>query len=109
MVLVRTIDYYNAVENLFSDPSKFKLIYNDPTPTGLISLQRYLKEVNKSGKLPDAVYNNIRTKHEKIARAYGLPEVQKAFDDLPLFRLIIDTIGQPIVMLGNTCQKFYIH
>ena len=75
MVLARTIDYYNAVENLFPYPSKFKQIYNDPTPTGLTSLQRYLKEVNKSGELPDAVYNNIRPKQAKVARAYALPKV----------------------------------
>ena len=93
MVLVRTIDYYNTVENLFSDPSKFKQIYNDPTPTSLTSLQRYLKQLNKRGELPDAVYNNIRLKHAKIARAHGLPKVHKAFDDIPPFRPIIDTIG----------------
>ena len=93
VVLVRTIDYYNAVENLFSDPSKFKQIYNDPTPTRLTSLQRYLKQLNKRGELPDAVYNTIRPKHAKIARAHGLPKVHKAFDDIPPFRPIIDTIG----------------
>ena len=92
-MLFRTIDYYNAVENLFSDPSKFKQIYNDPTPTHLTSLQRYLKQLNKRGELPDAVYNNIRPKHAKIARAHGLPKVHKAFDDIPPFRPIIDTIG----------------
>ena len=40
VVLVRIIDYYNAVENLFSDPSKFRQIYNDPTQTHLASLLR---------------------------------------------------------------------
>ena len=40
VVLVRIIDYYNAVENLFSDPSKFRQIYNDPTQTHLTSLLR---------------------------------------------------------------------
>ena len=92
-VLVRTIDYYGAVENLFSNPSKFKQIYNYPTPTHLTSLQRHLKELNKRGELPDAVYNTIRPKHAKIARAHGLPKVHKAFDDIPPFRPIIDTIG----------------
>ena len=91
-VLVRTIDYYDAVENLFSNPSKFKQIYNYPTPTHLTSLQRHLKELNKRGELPDAVYNTIRPKHAKIARAHGLPKVHKAFDDIPFLRPIIDTI-----------------
>ena len=93
VVLVQTIDYYNAVENLFTDSSKFKQIYNGPTPTRLTSLQRYLKQLNKRGELPDAVYNTIRPKHAKIARAHGLPKVHKAFDDVPPFRPIIDTMG----------------
>ena len=101
VVLVRTIDYYNAVENLFSDPSKFKQIYNDPTPTRLTSLQRYLKQLNKRGELPDAVYNTIRPKHAKIARAHGLPKVHKAFDDIPPFRPIIDTIGTTHSSVGK--------
>ena len=73
-MLVRTIDYYNAVKNVFSDPSKFKQIYHDPTPTRLISLQIYLKQLNKRGELPNAVHKNIRPKHAKIARAHGLPK-----------------------------------
>ena len=55
-------------------------------------MQRYLKELNKRGELPDAVYN-ICPKHAKIARVNGLPKVHKAFDDIPPFRPIIDTIG----------------
>ena len=38
VVLVRTIDYYNAVENLFSDPSKFKQMYHNPILTPLTPL-----------------------------------------------------------------------
>ena len=49
-----------------------------PPPTRLTSLQRYLKQLSKSGELADAVYNNIRPKHAKIARAHGLPKVHKA-------------------------------
>ena len=50
VVLLRTIDYYNVVENLFSDQSKFKQIYNDPASTRLTSLPRYLKQLNKTGE-----------------------------------------------------------
>ena len=66
---------------------------NDPTLTRLTSLQRYLKQLNKREELPDAVYNNNRPKHAKIAGANGLPRVHKAFDDTPPFCPIIDTIG----------------
>ena len=92
VVLVRTIDYYTVVENLFLDTSNFKQIYNYPTPTPLTSLQRYHKQLNKRGELPDAVYNTIRPKQAKNARPYGLPRIHKVFHDSPLFRPIIDTI-----------------
>ena len=95
VVLLRTIDYYNAIENLFSDPSKFKQIYNDPTPTRLTSLQRYLKQLNKRGELTDGVYNNIHPKNAKIARAHGLPKVHKSFNDIPPFRLMQDMLMTP--------------
>ena len=49
-----------------------------PPPTRLTSLQRCLKQLSKRGELPDAVYNNIRPKHAKIARAHSLPKVHKA-------------------------------
>ena len=38
VMLFRTIDYYNAVENLFSDPSKFKQMYHNPILTPLTPL-----------------------------------------------------------------------
>ena len=56
-------------------------------------MQRCPKQLNKREELPDAVYNNNEPKHAKIARAYGLPKVHKAFDDIPPFCPIIDTIG----------------
>ena len=46
IVLTGTNDYYTAVENLFSDKSKFKEIHDDPTPARLSSIQRYLKKLN---------------------------------------------------------------
>ena len=85
----------------FPDPSKFKQIYNDPTPTGLTSLQIYLKEVKKSGELLDTLYNNIHPKHAKVPRAYGLPKVHQAFDDIPPFRPIIDTISTTHSCVGK--------
>ena len=60
---------------------------------GGIIEQLNLKQLNKRGELPDAVYNTIRPKHAKIARAHDLPKVHKAFDDVPPFRPIIDTMG----------------
>ena len=68
---------------------------------GGIIEQLNLKQLNKRGELPDAVYNTIRPKHAKIARAHGLPKVHKAFDDIPPFRPIIDTIGTTHSSVGK--------
>ena len=41
-MLIGINDYYAAVENLFSDKSKLKEIFHEPTPARLSSIQRYL-------------------------------------------------------------------
>ena len=48
--------------------------------------------MNKRGELKYAIYNTILPKHTKIARAHGLPKVNKAFDDIQPFHPIINTI-----------------
>ena len=85
VVLVRTIDYYSAVENLFLDKSKFK-IHDDPTPARLSSLQRYLKTLNNRNQLNDEVFKKIRPQNAKLARTHGVPKVHKTFNSIPSFR-----------------------
>ena len=48
--------------------------------------------MNKRGELKYAIYNTILPKHTKIARAHGLPKVNKALDDIQPFHPIINTI-----------------
>ena len=60
IVLIGTNDYYTTVENLFSDKSKFKEIYDDPTPARLSSIKRYLrKKFNNRNELNDEVFKKI--------------------------------------------------
>ena len=59
IVLIGTNDYYTTVENLFSDKSKFKEIYDDPTPARLSSIQRYLRKFNNRNELNDEVFKKI--------------------------------------------------
>ena len=42
IVLIGINDYYAAVENLLSDKSKLKEIFDEPIPARLSSIQRYL-------------------------------------------------------------------
>ena len=46
IMLLNANDYYNGVENFIQDKLKFKQILK--TPSGLTSVQRYLKKLNKS-------------------------------------------------------------
>ena len=97
VVLVRTIDYYSAVENLFLDKSKFK-IHDDPTPARLSSLQRYLKPLNNRNQLNDEVFKKIRPQNAKLARTHGVPKVHKTFNSIPSFRPLTSTLQeQPII------------
>ena len=59
IILIETNNYYTAVENLFSDKSKFKEIHEDPTAASLSSIQRYLKKLNNRNELNDAVFKKI--------------------------------------------------
>ena len=86
VVLIRTIDHYSAVENLFLDKSKFKEIHDDPTPARLSSLQRYLKTLNNRNQLNDEVFKKIRPQNAKLARTHGVPKVHKTFNSIPSFR-----------------------
>ena len=93
IVLIKTTDYYSSLEKLFSDKSKFKQISEDPTPTRLSTLQRYLKQLNKRGELDDNTFKKIRPQSARIARGHGLPKMHKHFDNIPSFRPIVDTTG----------------
>ena len=89
-MLIGTNDYYTAVENLFSDKSKSKKIYDDPTPARLLSIQKYLKKLNNR-IANDEVFKMIRPQNAKLARAHGVPKVHKTFNSTPPFCPIIDT------------------
>ena len=52
LVLVRNSECYSALENVFPNWTRFKRIEEDLKPARLTSIQRYLKQLNKKGKLP---------------------------------------------------------
>ena len=100
-MLLNANDYYNGVEKLFQDKLKFKQILEDPTPSRLTSVQRYLKKLNKRGELTNDMYDKIRPKSAKLARAHGLPKIHKLFENIPSFRPIIDTTGTTHYSVGK--------
>ena len=64
-------------------------------------MQRYLKKLNKRGELTNDMYDKIRPKSAKLARAHGLPKTHKLFENIPSFRPIIDTTGTTHYLVGN--------
>ena len=56
-------------------------------------------------EISEEVYQEIRPKNAKIARAHGLPKVHKSFDRVPSFRPIIDTIGFTHYNVGKYITK----
>ena len=101
IVLLNINDYYNGVEKIFQDKLKFKQILEDPAPSRLSSVQRYLKKLNKRGELTNDMYDKIRPKSAKLARAHGLPKIHKLFENIPSFRPIIDTTGTTHYSVGK--------
>ena len=101
IVLIKSTDYFNSLEKLFSDKTKFKKIKEDPTPARLTSIQRYLKQLNKRGELSDSIFKEIRPQNAKLARAHGLPKIHKTFETIPSFRPIVDTTGTTHYSVGK--------
>jgi hypothetical protein len=72
--------------SIFSDPTKFQKLDNDPSLTQLSSLQEYLCTIHKRNEIDDIAYRNIQPQSIRPARAHGLPKTHKPFDYLPSFR-----------------------
>ena len=105
VVVIDTTDYYESLDKLFSDTTKFKRLDADPTNTSLRTLQPYLQKLYNRNEISEEVYQEIRPKDAKIAEAYGLPKVHKSFDRVPSFRPIIDTIGFTHYNVGKYITK----
>ena len=54
VVLMNNIDYYDAMNQLFSDKMKFKIIDNDLTLSGLKTVQNYLNKLCKRNEITEA-------------------------------------------------------
>ena len=106
-MLIGTNDYYTAVENLFSDKSKSKKNYDDPTPARLSSIQKYLKKLNNRIELNDEVFKMIRPQNAKLARAHGVPKIHKTFNSIPPFCPIIDTTGTTHYSVGKYISELF--
>ena len=60
VVLIDKVDYHNAMNQLFSDKTQFKIIKNDLTLT-LKTVQNYLNNLCKRNNISEADDTNIST------------------------------------------------
>ena len=103
--MIDTTDYSEFLDKSFSDTTKFKRLDADPTNTKLSTLQSYLRKLYNRIEVSEEVYQEIRSKNAKIARAHGLPKVHKSFDRVPNFRPVIDRIASTHYNVGKYITK----
>ena len=101
IVLLKREDYISSLDKMFSDASKFKKIYRDPTLMRMNSLQRYLNGLFNKGEISEQEKKDMRPMAAQLGRAHGLPKTHKEFDTIPKFRPIIDTTGTPYYDVGK--------
>lgn len=95
IVLIDKTNYYNSMERLFNDTSKFALLQEDPTLRNLSTVQSYLNTLYKRNEITLEDKNLMRPKFAHIGRAHGLPKIHKDYQDIPPFRPIVDTTNTP--------------
>ena len=101
VVLMNDINYYDAMNQLFSDKMKFKIIDNDLTLSVLKTVQNYLNKLCKRNEITEAEKKWMRPMSAQLGRANGLPNIHKVFANIPKFRPIIDTTNTPCYKIGQ--------
>ena len=103
IVVVKRMDYFNLVEAIFKDKTKFKMVDNDkdPTLTNLESFQRYLLKLLKEGEITEEIKDSVRPKAGNYGRAHALPKVHKKYEIFPPFRPIVDMTGTIFSKMGK--------
>ena len=90
VVIMNRSDYLSKLLDIVSDPTKFKLLTEDPTEQRETRLQNFLYRLYKRGELDESTYKCIRPTGSNPSQMYGLPKIHK--DGVPL-RPIISQIG----------------
>ena len=101
IVLINKSDYYQSLERLFGDQTKFRISNDDPTLRNLSSVQNYLNTLLSRNEITEAEKKLMRPKSGHLGRANGLPKIHKVYDVLPPFRPIVDTTNTPHYGIGK--------
>ena len=95
IVLIDKTDYYNSMERLGNDASKFTLLHKDPTLCNTSTVQTYINTLHKRNEITLEDKNLIRPKFAHIGRVHGLPKIHKDYQDMPTFHPIVNTTSTP--------------
>ena len=76
---------------MLGDETIYQCLKLDPTPS-LEKMNKELLSLNRTGMLPDTVYEKLRSSVEVTSRIYGLPKVHKPQVPLrPIMSFVIST------------------
>ena len=77
VVLESNVDYHDAMNQLFSDKTKFKIIKNHPTLTRLKIVCNCLNNLCKRNEITEAEKKYMRLMSAQLGRAHGLPKMHR--------------------------------
>ena len=95
IVIISKKDYFQSLDRLSNDKTKFEILEEDPTSRNLNTIQNYLNTWYKRGEITKDEKKLMRPKFGQVERAHGLPKIHKQFNNIPSFRPIIDTTNTP--------------
>ena len=90
VVLIDKVDYHNAMNQLFSDKTQFKIIKNDLTLT-LKTVQNYLNNLCKRNNISEGEKKQMIPISAQLSHVHGLPKIPKVFANILKLCSIIDT------------------
>ena len=87
--------YHNAIQELFSDISKFEKLNEDPTLKREALLQRFLCKLKQKNFFNENEYDKLYPSGSAPARIYGTPKIHKfsPSDSFPKLRPIVSSVG----------------
>ena len=88
-------EWWNAIEEIISDTSKFEKLNEDPTLKREASLQCFLRKLKQENFFNDNEYDKLYPSGSAPPRIYGTPKMHKfsSSDSFPKLRPIVSSIG----------------
>ena len=86
--LIGEIDYYNLMQHLFIDTTKYNILQQDQTLWNLSTTQIYLNTSYKHNEITEGK-KVMQSKFTQKGCVHSLPRIHKDYQDVPPFRPIV--------------------